>query len=375
MALAIDMIGTSLGSGTKTYNLNFCQYANSQNINKKIYIFITKDYLNSINLHFNPKIIYIIKSTILTNIFFRILWMQFILPFELKKLKIKKLYAPMNMGPVCLKLFDIKLILGLHSNLPWVYFSKMPGNYFRNIFTKFLMEISIYACDILIVDSKFAKNEIINLLKINENKVFAVHLGIDKKYLNLNDNKYYLDNFEYKNYIISVLSCVKYHNIINLLKGYMLLKKEKNIDLKFVFVLQVLDKKYFSIINDFISHNFEKYEVIFLHNLDSKYLVNLYRKATFYIFSSYCEVFGLTSLEAMSQKCPVLISNRSALPEINGEAAKYFDPDNHNQIKESMKKILSDDNYRNDIISKGSIHFKKFSWDKTVKETIKILDI
>jgi glycosyltransferase involved in cell wall biosynthesis len=301
--------------------------------------------------------------------------MQFFLPFELKKLKIKKLYAPMNMGPIFLRFFNIKLILGLHSNLPWVYFSKMPGNFFRNIFTKFLMEKSIFACDTLIVDSKFAKNEIINLLKIKENKVFAIHLGIDKKYLNLDNNKDYLNNFEYNNYIISVLSCVKYHNIINLLKAFKLLKKEKNIDLKFIFVLQILDKKYFSTIKDFISNNFEKHEIVFLHNLDNKYLVNLYRKATFYIFSSYCEVFGLTSLEAMSQGCPVLISKRSALSEIYGEAAEYFDPDNKNQIKESMNKILSDVNYRNDIIAKSRIHSKKFRWEKTVQETIKILDV
>lgn len=375
MALAIDMVGTHLGSGTKTYNLNFCDYVNYQNLNENIYIFITKDYLNNIKLNDNPKIIYIIKSTIFSNTFFRIIWMQFILPFELKKLKIQKLYAPMNMGPIFLRLFNIQLILGLHSNLPWIYFSKMPGNFFRNIFTRFLMEKSIFACDILIVASKFAKSEIINLLKIKENKVFAIHLGIDKKYLNLDNNKDYLNNFEYNDYIISVLSCVKYHNIINLLKAFKLLKQEKNIDLKFVFVLQVLDKKYFSTINDFISNNFEKNEIIFLHNLDNKYLVNLYRKSTFYIFSSYCEVFGLTSLEAMSQGCPVLISNKSALPEINGEAAEYFDPDNINQIKESMNKILSDVNYRIDIIAKSRIHSKKFRWEKTVQETIKILDV
>ena len=375
MALAIDMIGTHLGSGTKTYNLNFCNYVNSQNINEKIYIFITKDYLDNINLQSNPKINYIIKSAIFSNTFFRILWMQLFLPFELKKLKIEKLYSPMNMGPIFLRLFNIKLILGLHSNLPWVYFSKMPGNFFRNIFTKFIMEKSIFACDTLIVDSKFAKNELTNLLKINENKVFAIHLGIDKIYLNLDNNEDYLNNFEYNNYIISVLSCVKYHNIINLLKAFKLLKQEKNIDFKFVFVLQILDKKYFSIINDFILNNFEKHEIIFLHNLDNKYLVNLYRKATFYIFSSYCEVFGLTSLEAMSQGCPVLISNKSALPEINGEAAEYFDPDNENQIKESMHKILSEVNFRNDIIAKGRIHSKKFRWEKTVQETIKILDV
>jgi len=46
MTTAIDMIGTSLGSGTKTYNLNFCEYLNKNNLSEKIYIFVTKDYLN-----------------------------------------------------------------------------------------------------------------------------------------------------------------------------------------------------------------------------------------------------------------------------------------------------------------------------------------
>jgi len=111
----------------------------------------------------------------------------------------------------------------------------------------------------------------------------------------------------------------------------------------------------------------------FPFKLDSNYLKNLYKYAKFYIFSSYCEVFGLTSLEAMSQSCPVLISNASALPEINDNAAEYFDPDDINQIKNNMKKILSDNSFRKNLISLGNSHYKKFSWDFTVKETLKIL--
>ena len=89
------------------------------------------------------------------------------------------------------------------------------------------MELSIFSCDKLIVDSKFAKDEIVQKLDINKNKVSVVYLGIDKKYLNRSKSDYFIKDFEYKNYILSVLSCVKYHNIINLLKSFKLLKKEK----------------------------------------------------------------------------------------------------------------------------------------------------
>ena len=60
---------------------------------------------------------------------------------------------------------NIKNILCLHSNLPWVYFNLMPGNLLRNFITKKLMEMSIYSCDLLIVNSNFAKKEIVKALR------------------------------------------------------------------------------------------------------------------------------------------------------------------------------------------------------------------
>lgn len=375
MTIAIDMIGTKLGSGTKSYNLNFCKNLNKMKLKEKIFIFITKDYFNSLTINKNENIVFIIKSKVLTNIFFRIIWMQFFLPFELKKLKINHLFSPMNMAPICLKFFGIKLTLSLHSNLPWVYFSKMPGNFIRNILTKYLMEISIHACDVLITDSEFAKIEIVKLLNIDEKKVFVVYMGIDEKYLDLNKSKYLIDNFIYDNYIISVASCVRYHNILNLLKAFKLFNEKHNINLKFVLVTQILDKTYFKEIEKFISLNFKEDQIILFHNLDNNYFANLYQKANFYIFSSYCETFGLTSLEAMSQGCPVLISNRSALPEINKDAAEYFDPDNINQIVSGMDKILFNQDLKTNLVKKGNKHFKKFDWFKTVNKIIEILNI
>ena len=373
MTIAIDMIGTTLGSGTKTYNVNFCKYINKINKDQKIFIFLTKEYFEIINSKTSSNVYYIKKSSIFSNIFFRILWMQFFLPFELRKLKVKHLYSPMNFGPVFLRFFKIKNTLALHSNLPWVYFSKMPGNIIRNFLTRFLMEMSIYSCDNLIVDSNFAKKEIVKILRINEEKVYVIYLGIDQNYLNFEENFYQIKNFDYENYIISVLSCVKYHNIINLLKAFKLIKQENNEKLRFVLVMQILDKDYYFEINDYVKKNFKSNEIIFFHNLDNKYLVNLYRNATFYIFSSYCEVFGLTSLEAMSQECPVIISKKSALPEINGNAAEYFDPDDVDQIKESMNKILLNRDYRSELINIGKTHCQKFNWENTVSNTIKIL--
>ncbi len=376
MKVAIDFVGTNLGSGTKTYNINFCKELENTSTNNEFLIFVTESYFREIKLFKkNPKIKYKIKSNILSKILPRLIWMQFIFPFELKIAGIKKLYSPMNLSPLILKFFKIKIVLALHSNLPWVYFNLMPGNIFRNFFTKKLMELSIHNCETLIVDSYFAKNEISEILKINKDKIEVIHLGINDKYLSPNEKNNFIKNFDYsQKYILSVLSCVRYHNIIKLLKAFKKFINEKNIEIKFVLVLQVLDKEYFIEIENYIKNNFKNNEIILFNNIKSEYLLSLYRKAQLYLFSSYCEVFGLTSLEAMSQGCPVLISKNSALPEINSDACIYFNPDNENEIKDKMYKILNDSDLKNDLINKGYFHVRSYTWKNNLKKSLSIIE-
>ena len=169
------------------------------------------------------------------------------------------------------------------------------------------------------------------------------------------------------------MSCVRYHNIINLLKAFKLLIKEINYNIKLVLVLQILDKKYFLEVKKHIEDNFAEDKIFIYSNLDSDELPSLYKFSQLYVFTSYCEVFGLTSLEAMSQGIPVVISNRSALPEINGNAALYFDPDDVEEIKNSLNKVMLDKNLRAELIQNGKEQLNKFNSEKNIKKTIDII--
>ena len=375
MTIGIDFIGTNLGSGTKTYNINFCKELNSLAVSSNIKIFICKNYLSQISQEFNSnsKIEYVVKPNFLSITFFRLFWMQFILPFELKLLGIKKLYSPMNFSPIIAKFLNIKVILCLHSNLPWVYYNLMPGNRIRNLITKKLMEISIYNCDLLIVNSFFAKEEIVKNLNLSKKKIEVVYLGVSKSFFSIKNEKNLINHFNYDNrYILSVISCVKYHNIINLLYAFKLLIRDT--DIRLVLILQILDKNYFLEIKKFIKNNFLGSQIIIVSDVNINQLPKVYKNADLYVFTSYCEVFGLTSLEAMSKEIPVVISNRSALPEINGNAALYFDPDNINEIKNSLKKALLEKSLRKTLIKNGRERLKKFDSTTNVKKTINIID-
>ena len=376
MTIAIDFVGTNLGSGTKTYNINFCNELSSLDLTQNIKIFICKNYLKELSreINENNQIEYVIKPNFLSITLLRLLWMQFIFPFQLKLMGIKKLYSPMNFSPLIAKFLNIKVILCLHSNLPWVYFDLMPGNLVRNFVTKKMMELSIKNCDLLIVVSQFAKKEIIEILKIDLKKIEVVYLNINKKYFSLVDNKKLIKNFDYESkYILSVMSCVRYHNIINLLKAYKKLTSNLDFDIKLVLVLQILDKSYFLEIEKFIKSNFKENQIVIFSNLSSENLPNLYRYAELYVFTSYCEVFGLTSLEAMSQKTPVVISNKSSLPEINGNAAIYFDPDDIDEIANSLKMILMDNTLRQKLIEEGIAQLEKYNSNDNIKKTISII--
>ena len=79
------------------------------------------------------------------------------------------------------------------------------------------MEKSVEISNELIVCSNHAKKEIKKLLNIESKKIYPIYLGLDKKLFDYSYNENYIKNFDYKNYVLSVISCSRYHNIINLL--------------------------------------------------------------------------------------------------------------------------------------------------------------
>jgi glycosyltransferase involved in cell wall biosynthesis len=101
-------------------------------------------------------------------------------------------------------------------------------------------------------------------------------------------------------------------------------------------------------------------------------LRSLYKNARAFVFPSLYEGFGLPVLEAFSCKCPALISNSSSLPEIGGDGAGYFDPNDSESIRSAIERILFNEKYREDLIHKGYERLKFFSWEKTAGATKKV---
>lgn len=99
-------------------------------------------------------------------------------------------------------------------------------------------------------------------------------------------------------------------------------------------------------------------------------LAAIYKEAEAFVFPSLWEGFGLPGLEAMGLGLPVLAAKASCLPEVYGEAALYFNPYQTNDLVKKIKKIKEDKKFREELISKGLAQVRKYSWERTAKETL-----
>jgi glycosyltransferase involved in cell wall biosynthesis len=86
------------------------------------------------------------------------------------------------------------------------------------------------------------------------------------------------------------------------------------------------------------------------------------------------EGFGLPGLEAMKHGAPVASSNRTCLPEVFGDGAIYFNPDDTAEMTEVISRLISNKKLRNQLIKKGEKQTAHYSWARMAKQTLAIYD-
>jgi glycosyltransferase involved in cell wall biosynthesis len=94
-----------------------------------------------------------------------------------------------------------------------------------------------------------------------------------------------------------------------------------------------------------------------------------YARAMIFAFPSLDEGFGMPVLEAMAAGTPVMTSNRSALPEVAGDAALLADPEDTGALVHALRRLVEDEDLRSRLSQLGTEHAKLFTWKKAVDET------
>jgi glycosyltransferase involved in cell wall biosynthesis len=109
-------------------------------------------------------------------------------------------------------------------------------------------------------------------------------------------------------------------------------------------------------------------KVLFVEPGDPE-LLALYRTAAVFVYPSLYEGFGIPALEALACGIPVTCSSASSLPEIVGEAALLFDPEDVEAMAASIERLLSDEGLAQALRWAGPIRAGKFSWAEAAQKT------
>ena len=220
----------------------------------------------------------------------------------------------------------------------------------------------------IIVTSKNTKKDVIKLLGINEKKIQIIYHGnsINSQKNDSKTDKNLLKKLQ-KKYILFVGKRNLYKNFNTFIKAVATILKNNN-DLNLICAGgEKFTKKE---INFFKTLNIDS--KIFQYSANDIDLTYFYKNAIIFVYPSLYEGFGIPILESFSCGCPIDISNSSSLPEIAGEAALYFNPNNIKSITDTVNKLIRNQKLRKVLILNGFERIKKFSWNKTAEKTLKI---
>jgi glycosyltransferase involved in cell wall biosynthesis len=103
-------------------------------------------------------------------------------------------------------------------------------------------------------------------------------------------------------------------------------------------------------------------QIVELSDLSEEKLISVYRRADVLFFPSILEGFGFPTVEAMAAGTPVVASNATAMPEINGDAALYFQPTDPTKAAELLVRVLNDPQLAEELRKKGKKQALELDW-------------
>ena len=229
--------------------------------------------------------------------------------------------------------------------------------------------------DIIIANSRYTRGEISRIIGIPKEKIRVIHEAVDHSLFNTNtDTQVHRNWLKQKHsidyeYILFISDLRPYKNPLILIKAFEKLFNERKIQHRLVIIGNSV-MGYKDVLTEYIRDKKVGERILFLGFLEPFELLHFYRCASLFVYPSELETFGTPPLEAMACGVPVIVSNKTAVPEIAGDGALKIDPRNLDELVDAMDKLLSDSNLREEMITKGFKRASDFSWERHARETV-----
>lgn len=221
----------------------------------------------------------------------------------------------------------------------------------------------------VIAVSQNTKDDIIEYLKIDPEKIEVIHNGIGEEFTVVDPEKCKktLHKYGIKQEFLLYTGVWRYHkNLPRLVAAFEKIKQDLDIQL----VITGKPDPQYPEVQEVTNNLGLQKDVIFTGHVREEELIHLYNAARIYVFPSLYEGFGLPPLESMKCGTPVAASNSSSIPEVCGEGnAVFFDPTNVDDIAAKITMLYKDADLQAQLVEKGAAHASHLTWEKSARKT------
>lgn len=249
------------------------------------------------------------------------------------------------------------------------------GNFVKRFIYKKVINSAAQKSKKIFAVSNFVKAQLTKDFGLPLNKVITTYNGIDSKFTKITNPRTLQRSERYgisDPYIVSVGQWRSHKNLLRLVEAFkkVIEKTQKYPNLKLAFVGRK-EEKYPQLEGKIKELKIED-RVVFTGFVKDEDLPVIYNNSIAFVFASLSEGFGLPGLEAQACEVPVISSDKTALPEIYGEGAIYFNPENITDIAQKVVRVIDDKKLQDKLKKLGVQNAKKYSWEATAQKTLAV---
>ncbi|WP_126147077.1 glycosyltransferase family 4 protein [Synechococcus elongatus] len=286
----------------------------------------------------------------------RLIWTQTQLGQIYHQIGSRLLFSPVPEAPLGQ---SIRKVITVHDLIPLRFPSRSFSTlYFRSHLPRLLKESTHIFCN-----SQATAQDLQSFYQVPEQRLTITPLACDRQ-------QFRPLRLDRRNYFVYVGRLNPYKNLQRLIKAFALIQRQLDCEL---WLVGPVDRRFLPAVQAQIEAQGLTEVVRFKNYVPREELPIILNQAIALVHPSLWEGFGLTVLEAMSCGTPVLVADRSSLPEVVGDAGLYFDPLQPEAIAESMQAIAQDSGLQQRLSAAALARSQQFSWERTSRITIQQL--